>query len=88
MDAEDSMKLLIRLEELGLFVLSIHLFSMLPVHWWLFPVLLLAPDVSMIAYAGGPRLDHVRAFQPGPLRRVRVEVRRRFPAHAPRQDWT
>ncbi len=49
------MKLLLRLEELGLFALSIYLFALLPVRWWWFPVLLLAPDLSMVGYAAGPR---------------------------------
>lgn len=25
-------------------------------NWWLFAILLLAPDLSMLAYAGGPRI--------------------------------
>ena len=53
------MKLLIRLEEVGLLGLSIYLFSLLPMRWWGLPVLLLAPDVSMVAYAGGPRLGAI-----------------------------
>jgi hypothetical protein len=50
------MKTLIRLEELALFLFSIYLFSTLPFPWWAFPLLLLAPDLSMIGYVGGPGL--------------------------------
>jgi hypothetical protein len=47
------MKTVIKLEEFGLFVLGIYLFSLLNYQWWLFLVLLLAPDLSMIGYAFG-----------------------------------
>jgi hypothetical protein len=50
------MRTLIRLEELGIFLFSIYLFSGLPFPWWTFPVFLFAPDISMAAYIGGPRL--------------------------------
>ncbi len=45
------MKKIIQLEELGLFLLGIFLFSQLNYAWWWFLVLLLAPDFSMIGYA-------------------------------------
>jgi hypothetical protein len=45
----------LRLEELGVFLFSVFLFSTLPVPWWLFPVLLLAPDLGMLGYTFGPR---------------------------------
>jgi hypothetical protein len=48
------MSILLKLEELGVFLFSIFLFSSLPYPWWLFPVLLLAPDVSMVGYVAGP----------------------------------
>lgn len=47
------MKSVIKLEEFGLFVLGIYLFSLLNYQWWWFLVLLLAPDLSMIGYAFG-----------------------------------
>jgi len=47
------MKSIIKLEELGLFLLGIYLFSQLNYTWWWFFVLLLAPDLSMIGYAFG-----------------------------------
>ncbi len=50
------MKTLVRLEELALSLFSIYLFSTLPFPWWSFPLLLFAPDLSMIGYVGGPAL--------------------------------
>lgn len=46
---------LLKLEELALFLLGLYLFTLLPYAWWWFPVLFLAPDLSMVAYLGGPR---------------------------------
>ncbi len=45
------MKTLINLEEAAQFALSIVLFAKLPFVWWLYPALLLVPDLSMIGYA-------------------------------------
>ena len=45
------MKTLIILEELGMFVFSIFIFSSLPFAWWWFPLLILVPDISMAGYA-------------------------------------
>jgi Domain of unknown function (DUF4260) len=53
------MKNIVRLEEVGLFLLSIYLFSLLPYAWWMFPLLLFAPDISMIGYLAGPRLGAI-----------------------------
>lgn len=53
------MKLLIRLEEFGLFLFSIYLFSTLDYAWWFFPLLLLTPDISMVGYLGGPRMGAI-----------------------------
>lgn len=44
------MKMLLKLEELAEFLLGIWLFSQLPYVWWLFPALLLVPDLSMVGY--------------------------------------
>jgi hypothetical protein len=41
---------IIRVEELGLFLLSVVLFSATGYDWWWFPVLLFLPDLSMIGY--------------------------------------
>lgn len=45
------MKTLIKLEEAAQFALSIILFAKLPFVWWLYPALLLLPDLGMIGYA-------------------------------------
>jgi hypothetical protein len=42
------MTMLIKLEELGQFLLSIVLFCQLDYQWWIFPALILLPDLSMI----------------------------------------
>ena len=47
----NQMKTLIKLEEAAQFALSIILFAKLPFVWWLYPALLLLPDVGMIGYA-------------------------------------
>lgn len=45
------MKTLLKLEEAAQFILSIVVFAKLPFVWWLYPALLLVPDLSMIGYA-------------------------------------
>lgn len=50
------MKTVLKLEEFGFFLLSIYLFSLLSSPWWLFPLLLLAPDFGAIGYLAGPRV--------------------------------
>ncbi len=45
------MKTLINFEEAAQFALSIVLFAKLPFVWWLYPALILLPDVGMIGYA-------------------------------------
>jgi len=47
------MKTIIKLEELGLFILGIYLFSLLNFEWWWFLILILAPDFSMLGYIFG-----------------------------------
>jgi hypothetical protein len=47
------MKTVIKLEELGLFIFGIYLFSLLNYQWWWFLVLILAPDLSMLGYVFG-----------------------------------
>jgi hypothetical protein len=44
------MKTLIRLEEAVLLLGGIYLFSLLPYPWWIFPALILVPDISMVGY--------------------------------------
>ncbi len=50
------MKNLLRLEELALFILAIYLFTELDYAWWVFPLLLLTPDLGAIGYLGGSRI--------------------------------
>ncbi|BFM43281.1 DUF4260 domain-containing protein [Flavobacterium sp. CFS9] len=45
------MKTILKLEELGMFILGIYLFSLLNYQWWWFLVFILAPDFSMMGYA-------------------------------------
>jgi uncharacterized protein DUF4260 len=44
------MNALIKLEELGMFLFGIYVFSSLPYEWWWFPILILTPDISMVGY--------------------------------------
>lgn len=44
------MNKLLKLEEVGQFLLSIILFNQLNYAWWVFPVCFLLPDLSMIGY--------------------------------------
>ena len=50
------MKTLIKIEEAAQFVLSIALFAKLPFVWWIYPALVLLPDLSMIGYAVNARI--------------------------------
>lgn len=45
------MKLLIKVEELAMFIFAGFLFLNTGFAWWWFPALLLVPDISMIGYA-------------------------------------
>jgi len=48
------MKNLLKLEEAFMFGLSIFLFSKLDYAWWWYPLLILAPDLSMVGYLINP----------------------------------
>lgn len=48
------MKTLIKLEELAEFAIATYFFYQLGFAWWLFPALLLLPDLSMIGYLISP----------------------------------
>lgn len=50
------MKSIIKLEELGLFILGVYFFSQTGYAWWWFLALILVPDLSMIGYAFGDRM--------------------------------
>jgi hypothetical protein len=53
------MNTLLKLEEWGQLLLSILLFTQLPYAWWIYPLLLLAPDLGMLGYIFGPRVGAV-----------------------------
>lgn len=53
------MKRVLALEELFMFLLAAYLFHLLNYPWWLFLVLLLAPDISMIGYLVNPRIGAI-----------------------------
>lgn len=44
------MKTTLKLEELGMFILGIFLFTQLSYAWWWFLVLILLPDIGMLGY--------------------------------------
>jgi hypothetical protein len=45
----------LRLEGLVIFSLAIAAFNMLGGNWWIFALLILAPDLSMLAWFAGPK---------------------------------
>lgn len=49
------MKNILKLEEATMFVLSIYLLSLVDTtfSWWVYPLLYLAPDISMVGYWSG-----------------------------------
>jgi hypothetical protein len=49
-------RLLLRLEGLTLFAGAVVAFNMTQQPWWLFALLILAPDLSMLGYLAGPRI--------------------------------
>ncbi|TYR36365.1 DUF4260 family protein [Sphingobacterium phlebotomi] len=53
------MDTLLKLEEVGQFLLSIILFTQLDYAWWVFPACLLLPDIAMLGYAVNPRVGAV-----------------------------
>ncbi len=53
------MKNVLKLEEVFMFGLSIFLFSRLDYAWWWYPVLILAPDLSMVGYLMNPRVGSI-----------------------------
>lgn len=48
-------RILLRLEGLGLFVLAVLLYSQTGLSWLAFAVFFLAPDLSFLGYLAGPR---------------------------------
>ena len=51
-----TVRLVLRLEGLALGVAGVVLYADGDHSWWLFALLILAPDVSFLAYLGGPRV--------------------------------
>ena len=51
-----NVRLVLRLEGLAIGVGAVVLYANGDHSWWLFAALILAPDVSFLAYAAGPRL--------------------------------
>lgn len=53
------MKTSLKIEELGIFLLSLFLFTRLELAWWWFPLLLFVPDIGMIGYAVNPKVGAI-----------------------------
>jgi hypothetical protein len=51
--------IVLRLEGLALGLLCVWLYAGIHRPWWLFAVLFLAPDLSMLGYLGGPRIGAI-----------------------------
>jgi len=51
-----SLNSLLRLEWLAVLAASLVAYWMSGFSWWLFALLILAPDLSMLGYLGGPRV--------------------------------
>jgi hypothetical protein len=47
------MKGIIRLEEVAMLGISIYALYFLKAEWWIYPLLLLGPDISMLGYVAG-----------------------------------
>ncbi len=47
------MKLVLKLEELALLLLSIYALYSMHAQWWLYLLLFIGPDISMLGYAAG-----------------------------------
>ena len=50
------MKLILKSEEMLMFLLGIYLFNLLDFRWWWFLVLILVPDVGMVGYLFGNKV--------------------------------
>ncbi len=53
------MKLILKLEELGMLLMGITFFSFLPFSWWWFLVLFLLPDIGMFGYLIGNKVGAI-----------------------------
>jgi len=50
------MNVLLKLEEVAIFLLCLFLYNKLDFAWWWFPILFLVPDIGMLGYAFGPKI--------------------------------
>ena len=53
------MKKLLRIEELAMLGISIYALYFFNAPWWCYLLLVIAPDISMIAYAAGNRMGAI-----------------------------
>lgn len=53
---ETGLRLLLRLEGAAVLIASVAAYAWSGDSWWLFALLFLAPDLSMLGYLGGPRV--------------------------------
>ena len=53
------MKNILKLEEAAMFVLSLYALNLLHVNWWVYLLILIAPDISFIGYAAGNKVGAV-----------------------------
>lgn len=53
------MKKVLKLEEAAMLILSLYALSLLHVSWWVYLLVLIAPDVSCIGYAAGDKVGAV-----------------------------
>jgi len=56
MNQTPAVTILLRLEALALGLLCVWVYATFHQSWWLFAALILAPDLSMLGYLGGPRI--------------------------------
>ena len=50
------MNLLLKLEEVAIFLFCLFIFNQLDFAWWWFPSLLLLPDIGMMGYLFNPKI--------------------------------
>lgn len=56
---QNGMGLLLKVEEIGMFLLGVYLFGLLDYSWWWFIGLILVPDIGMLGYLLGNRLGAI-----------------------------
>jgi hypothetical protein len=53
------MKNILKLEQAAMFVLALYALSLLNAPWWIYLLVLIAPDISCIGYTGGNKVGAV-----------------------------